>query len=99
MIECKLLPGTPSGHAPDVAAQVEFDSRILKQFIIFGCEEISSRRFQVGFDRVNLHRPTQMGGAHSVEAGVVLQHRRQPPRFGGRCLPFSEGAAERGLGF
>jgi hypothetical protein len=41
-----------------VAAQVEIESVLLKQFTIFQFQALSSRRFQRGFDRVSLHRPT-----------------------------------------
>ena len=41
-----------------VAAQVEFESKILKQCITLELLGLTSRRFQLGFHRVNLHRPT-----------------------------------------
>ena len=41
-----------------VAAQVEFESKTLKHFMIFQCQALSSRRFQRGIVRVNLHLPT-----------------------------------------
>ena len=40
------------------AAQVEIETENSKQFIIFQFQVLSSRRFQLGFDRVNLHRLT-----------------------------------------
>ena len=45
-------------HRLGVAAQVEFESNVLKRFIMFQFQAISSRRFQSGFDWVNLHRLT-----------------------------------------
>jgi hypothetical protein len=42
-----------------VAAQVEFTTKILKQFLIFLFQALGSRRFHRGFDGVNLHRPTE----------------------------------------
>ena len=44
----------------DVAAQVEFESKVSKWSITFQLQALSSRRFQPGFDRVNLHRPTRV---------------------------------------
>jgi hypothetical protein len=41
-----------------VAARVDFDSKVRKQVIILWSQAIRSRRFQRGFHRVNLHRPT-----------------------------------------
>ena len=41
-----------------VAAQVEFENKVSNRFIIFLLQALSSRRFQRGSDRVNLHRPT-----------------------------------------
>ena len=41
-----------------VAAQVEIESKTCKHFIIFQFQALSSRCFERGFDRVNLHRPT-----------------------------------------
>jgi hypothetical protein len=41
-----------------VAAQVEIESETWKQVIIFQVQAPNSRRFQRGFERVNLHRPT-----------------------------------------
>jgi len=48
---------SPDGH--DVAAQVKFESKIRKQLITFKFQAFSFRRFQLVFDRVNLHRPTR----------------------------------------
>jgi hypothetical protein len=56
-VESKALPlalGTPLG----LAAQVEFESRIGKQIILFEVQALSSRRFQHAFHRFNLHRLT-----------------------------------------
>jgi hypothetical protein len=44
-----------------LAAQVEFESNTRRQFIIFQFQALSSRRFQRGFDRGNLHRLTRSG--------------------------------------
>ena len=44
-----------------VVAQVEFESKFRKRFVMLQFQELNSRRFQRGFDRVNLHRLT--GGA------------------------------------
>jgi hypothetical protein len=41
-----------------VAAQVGFESKISKQFMIFQFQALRSRRFQREFDMVNQHRPT-----------------------------------------
>ena len=42
----------------DVAAQVEFESKTLKHFIMFRFQALRFRRLQRGFDRVSLRRPT-----------------------------------------
>jgi hypothetical protein len=42
----------------DKAAQVEFETKVCKLSIILQFQALSSRLFQLGFDRVNLHRPT-----------------------------------------
>ena len=43
-----------------VAAQVGIESKIWKQYITFQSQALNPRRFQRGFDRVNLHRPTEV---------------------------------------
>jgi hypothetical protein len=40
-----------------LAAQIEFETKVCKQIITFWFQALSSRRFQRGFDGVNLHRP------------------------------------------
>jgi len=42
----------------DVVPQVEFESRSRKQYITLRYQALRSRRFQRGFHRFNLHRPT-----------------------------------------
>ena len=46
------------GRALHVAAQAQFESEVLRRFIILQFQELSSKRFQHGFHRFNLHRPT-----------------------------------------
>jgi hypothetical protein len=41
-----------------VAAQVELKAEIENSVSHFSFSTLSSMRFQLGFDRVNLHRPT-----------------------------------------
>jgi len=41
-----------------VAAQIKFESKNLKAVHHISVQALSSRRFQHGFDRVKLHRPT-----------------------------------------
>jgi hypothetical protein len=41
-----------------VAAQLKFESKNWKQYITLHFQELSSRRFQLGFHGVDLHRPT-----------------------------------------
>jgi hypothetical protein len=51
----------PPLHALGVAVQVEIESKIeaeLKAICNVLFQALSCRRFQRGFDRVNLHRPT-----------------------------------------
>jgi len=43
-----------------LAAQVKIESKVRKRFIILQFQAHGSRRFQHGFDRVNLLRPTLM---------------------------------------
>jgi len=52
----------------DVAAQVEFESKALKHFIV----SFTSRRFQYGFDRVNLHRLTMSSRVCSMLMEYVM---------------------------
>jgi hypothetical protein len=54
----RILARPPVFRARIVAAQVEFESNTSKRFIMFMFQALSSRRFQLGFDKVNLHRPT-----------------------------------------
>jgi hypothetical protein len=49
--------GAGLGHH-GVATQVEFESKICKQYITLQLQAFRSRRFQHGFRRVNLHRLT-----------------------------------------
>jgi len=57
----------------DVAAQVEFESKSRKQFLIFQFQEDGSRRFQHSFERVNLHRPTAMCVVSNVVRSAAAQ--------------------------
>jgi hypothetical protein len=41
-----------------VAAQVELQAKFEGGLSYFSLDELTSRRFQFGFDMVNLHRPT-----------------------------------------
>jgi len=52
-----------------VAAQVEIESIFLKRSVIFQFRALSSRRFQRGFDRFNMHRPAS-GSSTSSAAGA-----------------------------
>ena len=45
---------------PGLAAQVEFESKIRKQIIVFEFQALSSRCFQLGSHRFNVHRLTQV---------------------------------------
>ena len=45
-----------------VAAQVGIETKVSNQLTISQYQAISPRRFQRGFDRVNLHRPTGSSG-------------------------------------
>jgi hypothetical protein len=58
-----------------VAAQAEFESKIWMQSIFFVFQALSARRFQRGFDRVNLHRPTspELSIRNPPSQGVVAQ--------------------------
>jgi len=51
-------------HRRGVAAQVEIESEVFFFFMLW-IQALSCRRFQGGFDRANLHRPTE------VAAGAV----------------------------
>ena len=63
-----LPPGHPPGRrlaltrqvwpSRDVAAQVKFESKLLKRFIMFQLQARTSRRFQRRFHRFNVHRLT-----------------------------------------
>jgi len=46
------------GDRLGVAVQVDFESKYRRRYLISRFQALSSRRFQRGFDRVNLHRPT-----------------------------------------
>ena len=53
-----------------VSAQLAFESKLSKRFIIFYSQGLRSRRFQCGFRRVNLHRPTKVKPtSEHVESG------------------------------
>ena len=52
----------------DEAAQVEFESTSSKRFIKIRFQGLRSRRFQCGFDTVNLHRPTLIVPSSVVES-------------------------------
>jgi len=52
-----------SGDFLVAAAQAGSESKMCKQSIILQFQALSSRRFQLGFDRVNLHRPTLSSAA------------------------------------
>jgi hypothetical protein len=49
-----------------VAAQVECESRSCKLYITLQLLALSSSRFQLGFLRVNLHRPTSACSGHTA---------------------------------
>ena len=62
-------------HLLGVAAQVKFESRSWKQFIIFQFQVLSSWRLQRGFDRFDLQRPTLAAASASstyLRAGSQL---------------------------
>jgi len=50
-------------HHLFVAAQVEFETKVRKQSIICQFQALSSRRFQIGFDSVNLYCLTSSSSA------------------------------------
>ena len=57
----RLLPRRvdSSSLCPGVVAQAEFESDSPKQCMIHELQALSSRRFELGFNVVNLHRLTQ----------------------------------------
>jgi len=61
-------------HSPlhHVAAQVEIESKVLKRSIISQFQAMRSRRFQRGFDRVHLHRPTIIVPLFMISRGRSL---------------------------
>jgi hypothetical protein len=65
-----------------VAEQDEFESNILKQYRIFWFQALSSRRFQRGIDRVNLHRPS-LPDASSFSSGPL---KRRTTSNDARCM-------------
>ena len=75
-------------HSRDlgVAAQVEIEAKTWNQLIIryFQFQALCSRRFQLGFHRVNLHRLTLAAGAAeaAAESGA-------PSKQGLRLVHFS----------
>jgi len=77
----RVVPGVAGAGAGSLceAAQVEVESKTSKQFISFQFQAIYSWRFQRGFDRVNLHRPTvgECGrlpmSRHGVAAHVEIE--------------------------
>jgi len=69
--ECKALPGTrtPSpwsarSWARCVAAKLNLKAKVESSISLFQFQVLGSRRFQHGFDRVNVHRPTDQLGRH-----------------------------------
>jgi hypothetical protein len=52
--------------ALNVEAHVGFESKVGKRYFIIQFQALSSRRFQRGFDGVNLHRPTLDVSASSL---------------------------------
>jgi hypothetical protein len=58
-----VFGGRLGSHVRCVAAQVDFESRSRKKYITIWFQALSSKRFQLGFDRVNLHRPTAAAAA------------------------------------
>ena len=56
------LPRRAHRRAHGVAAQIEFESKVWKQSIMFQFQAPSSKRFQHGFHRVNPHRPAMVNG-------------------------------------
>jgi hypothetical protein len=73
--ECKPLPVVGRDAGLDVAAQIEFESKVREQFLMFWFQVLRSRRFQLGFYGVNLLRPTltslvyRRAGANSLGLG------------------------------
>jgi len=69
-----------------------------KQFIIFQFQTLSSRRFQRGFDRVNLHRPTQeqVDALLFVRVGICVAI--EPPRINRSGSDFGSGSAQKATG-
>jgi hypothetical protein len=67
---------SPTAPARAVTAQVEFESRSWKQYNAVYFQALSYRRFQLGFDRVNLNRPT-------VLAKPLVEHDRHLVGAGG----------------
>jgi hypothetical protein len=63
-----------------VAAQLEIESNVKNQFISFQFHALNSRRFQHGFDRVNLHRPTEAAQEQRIGRVVLDEVRRVEAR-------------------
>jgi len=72
-------PAPTCGVLQVVAAQVEFECRSRKQFITVEFQALSSRWFQLGFDRVNLHRPTRYAPSAPDSASIEPLLRRAAP--------------------
>jgi hypothetical protein len=67
------VPSTPRA----VAAQVEIESKIRKQFIIFWFQSLRSGRIQREFHRVNLRHPTVLVAPVLYDAPACI--RTSPP--------------------
>ena len=64
---------TAASIARDVGSQVDFESKVWRQLIMIRFQALSSRRFQRGFHRSNLHRPTETTTPPSDRAYMVRQ--------------------------
>jgi len=66
----------------DVAAQIEFESKVFKRITILYFQALDSRRFQRGFQRINLHRPTMKNQAPQSYEYAILAIRLTPSSRG-----------------
>jgi len=65
--------GVAQGVHLHVAAQFEFESKFWKRIIIFWFQALNSRRFQRGFDRVNLAPPYLHAQQHRSEDFLLIR--------------------------
>jgi hypothetical protein len=66
-----------------VVAQVEFESRAPRRFITFQFQALRSGRFELGFHRVNLHRPAAaMSSANCSSLKLDTPMARHSPEAG-----------------